>query len=84
MTDITNSVSETTNVINHFSPASAAYTFKEWMGVIGLVCTTLYSSGHIIFVSVVHYGGLRKMINDFIGSPISPKQTPDAPAQETK
>ena len=64
---LTNTVSVTT----HMTPQAAAYTFKEWAGVIGMIVASVYSSCHAVFVVVVHYGGLRKMRSDFIGKPIS-------------
>ena len=51
------------------TPQVAAYTFKEWVGVITAICTTIYAAGHSVFLVVVHYGGLRKMWADFMGNP---------------
>jgi hypothetical protein len=79
---MTNTVEQITNVVSvttHLTPQQAAYTFKEWAGVLGMIFTSLYTSGHVVFVSVTHYGGLRKMGNDFWGPKL-----PQAAAEQTK
>ena len=62
---LTNSV--VTTVQTHLTPQAAAYTFKEWAGVLGMIFTAIYSACHMVFMAVVHYGGLRKMGRDFMG-----------------
>lgn len=64
-------------MLTHIDPHAAAYTFKEWFGVISMICAAIYSAAHAAFLIIVHYGGLRKMWADFIG----PKQTTEVPLE---
>ena len=65
--DIQEVLTNTVSVSTHITPQQAAYTFKEWAGVLGMILTSIYTAGHVVFVSVTHYGGLRKMWSNFLG-----------------
>jgi hypothetical protein len=56
---MTNTVETATNTINvvtqsHLSvtPQAVAYSFKEWMGVISMIGTSIYTAFHLVFPKV--------------------------------
>ena len=53
---MTNEIAEiltnTVSIATHISPEKVAYDFKQWMGVIGLIYTALYTAFHVAFPKV--------------------------------
>lgn len=78
------------------TPQLAAYTFKEWFGVISSILTAIYTMASLAYIHIKHAGGYRQIIADVSGQwpagfnppfkgwlawlKSSTKPTPDAPA----
>ena len=72
----TNIVEQSTRTITEINPHAITYTFKEWAGVVGVIATTIYTGGHVVYMFVVSHGGLSKIWSDFLGPKISPVSDP--------
>jgi hypothetical protein len=70
---LTNTVSVTT----HVTPQAVAYDFKQWAGVIGMICTSVYAAFHLAFPKVQAFidtrdgGALQWCFYRLFGKPIS-------------
>ena len=59
------------------TPQAVAYDFKQWAGVIGMVCTSIYAAFHIAFPKVQAFidtrdgGVLQWCFYRMFGKPIS-------------
>ena len=45
-------LTNTVSVSSHITPQAVAYDFKQWAGVIGMICTSIYAAFHLVFPKV--------------------------------
>ena len=55
----TNIIEQTSRTITEINPNVVAYSFKEWAGVIGMICTTASAAATHVYLLLKHAGGLR-------------------------
>lgn len=94
---ITNEVAQvTTNAIeivtsSRITPQAVAYDFKQWAGVISMICASIYSAVHLVvpraqaFFDTREGGWLQWMFYGMFGKPKSISQDkPEDKKQENK
>ena len=80
MTNEVELLTNTVSVTTHLTPQAVAYDFKQWAGVIGMICMSVYAAFHMVFPKVQVFidardgGALQAMFYKMFGKPkvISP------------
>ena len=77
----------TVSVSTHLTPQQASWEFKQWAGVIGMICTSIYAAIHLVlpkvqaFVDARDGGWAQAVFYKLFGKPISGPKPPPVAAE---